>query len=215
MDHSEIIKAIEHYKAIAILRWDCITPVERAAAAIISGGLPLLEISFTTPQACTAIEHLRKKHPRAIIGAGTVNTIEEVKQAQQAGAQFMFSPIFNESMVRYCTEQKIVCIPGVFTPTEVYQATRAGADFVKLFPANIGGPGYVKTLMAPLPQSRIIAVGGVNAENLQPYLDAGALAVGVAGSLFSKEDLAEERVDKIRRQTEDFMLLLNQSCQTS
>jgi len=209
MRKEEIIKGIEKHKIIAIIRSDSEKNVAETAGAIIRGGVPVVEIALNTPGAPGVIEKIRREYPQALIGAGTVITPADVDAACDAGALFMFSPVFNPVMVERCRQKGVVSIPGIYTPTEAYTAMQAGADFIKLFPANLGGPGYVKTLLAPLPECRIIAVGGVNAENMASYLQAGALAVGSSSMLFSKEELKEGRFDRIEENVKTLLSVIN------
>lgn len=197
MNKETVTQAIEEHKIIAIIRSDSEKHVAETAGAIIRGGLPLVEIALNTPGALNVIRKLRSDYPQAVIGAGTVKTPQDVDAAVDAGALFMFSPVFNPAMVERCIEKKVCAIPGVFTPTEAFSAVQAGADFIKLFPANLAGPDYVRTLLAPQPECKIIAVGGVNRENMKDYLKAGALAVGSSSMLFSKEELKEGLFDRI------------------
>ncbi|MBN2735946.1 MAG: bifunctional 4-hydroxy-2-oxoglutarate aldolase/2-dehydro-3-deoxy-phosphogluconate aldolase [Spirochaetales bacterium] len=209
MKDREIIQFIEKTKAIAILRSSSADHVKETAQAIIRGGLPLVEVSITTPGALDVIYALRLENPDAVIGAGTVNTVEDVRCVLEAGAMFVFSPVYNPEMINYCVQHNIVCIPGVFTPSEVFAATQQGAHFVKLFPASIGGPDYVKAIMAPLPKSRIIAVGGVTLDNLHAFYSAGALAVGIASCLFSKDDILAGNFTRISDNTKKFVAIVN------
>ena len=139
-------------------------------------------------------------------GAGTVTTVEMVRQAREAGAQFIISPDTNLDVIKATVELDMVSVPGALTPSEMMQAHWAGADFIKVFPANQMGPGYFKTVAAPLSQVRMLAVGGINEKNLEDYLKAGVLGAGVGGNLANKEWVhAGEfwRITEVARQLTD------------
>ena len=133
-----------------------------------------------------------------LVGAGTVTSVELVERAWEAGAQFIVSPDVNEAVIRRTKELGMLSFPGAFTATEVLTAHRAGADFVKLFPAGGMGSSYVKAILAPLNHVRLVAVGGVSEKNACEFIRAGCVAVGVGGNLVNKEWIAAGEFDKIR-----------------
>jgi len=141
-------------------------------------------------------------------GTGTVTTVEMVNLAKEAGAQFIVSPDTNEEVIRATVAADMVSIPGALTPTEIASAHNYGADFIKVFPANVFGPSYIKTVSAPLSQVRMLAVGGVDASNIKDYIAAGAVGTGVAGCLFKKEWVKAGEWDKITEASKKFVSLL-------
>jgi len=160
-------------------------------------GLTTLEITMNSPAAPTMIASLRKNFPKLNIGAGTVRNLEELKTALDAGASYIVTPVLDEAVIHHCRKEKVSIFPGAFSPTEVYRAWQAGADMVKVFPAGRLGPTYLKDLLAPLDEVRIIAVGGVSLENMADFFNAGAQGVGLGSSLFPKNLTEEENWDDL------------------
>jgi len=172
-----------------------IVPVIRAASAelalaasnaVAEGGIPIVEVTLTVPGAVEVIRELRRSAPQLLIGAGTVLNPEAAQQCLDAGAQFLVSPGFKRATVELAGEHDILMMAGSLTPTEVIEAWEAGSDFVKIFPCgNVGGPSYIKSLKAALPQIPMIPTGGVNLATARAFLDAGASALGIGGELVS------------------------------
>lgn len=170
---------------------------------IQEAGLDLIEITMRTPKALEAIKILKREMPQLLLGAGTIFSLSAVKEALSAGARFIVSPHLNERIVTYCVSRDIVCIPGVFTPSEVQKAIEAATSkkrtknikdlplVVKIFPASTGGPNHIKALKAVFPGIRFLPLGGVTAENLSEYIRAGAWAVG--GTWICRKELIESR----------------------
>ncbi|MSP13237.1 MAG: bifunctional 4-hydroxy-2-oxoglutarate aldolase/2-dehydro-3-deoxy-phosphogluconate aldolase [Chloroflexi bacterium] len=171
-------------KLIAIVRLNSADQLLQVAEAIAAGGIDIIEFTLTTPG---ALEVLQKASAyfgdRVVLGAGTVLDSETGLLAIQAGARFIVSPILNLDLVRLCRRYSVPALPGAYTPTEIMQAWEAGADLVKVFPAETLGPAYIKAVKAPLPQVRLVPTGGISTENARTYLDAGAVALGVGSSL--------------------------------
>jgi 2-dehydro-3-deoxyphosphogluconate aldolase/(4S)-4-hydroxy-2-oxoglutarate aldolase len=168
---------------------------------ILDAGLDLIEITMRTARAMEAIRALRKEFRELLVGAGTVFSVPVAKEALSAGARFIVSPHLDEELVTYCARQKVVCVPGVFTPSEIQRAIRAAAKgaprksikdlplVIKVFPASTGGPGHITAMKAVFPDVRFLPLGGVNAGNLAEYIKAGSWAVG--GTWICKKDLIE------------------------
>lgn len=192
LDREQVIRIIEEEKAIAILRGGQGKDALDLAEALLAGGIKLMELTFDQKD-----EDARKKTvidiamlnealgDKMLFGAGTVTSKEMVRLAYSAGARFIISPDTNPDVIQLTRELGLVSIPGAFTATEVMTAYRAGADFVKLFPADLGGPAYIKALKAPLSQVKLLAVGGVKVENVTDYLKAGAVGAGLGSCLFT------------------------------
>jgi 2-dehydro-3-deoxyphosphogluconate aldolase / (4S)-4-hydroxy-2-oxoglutarate aldolase len=160
--------------------------------ALIAGGVEAIEITMTTPNALGAIREAREKiGERAVIGVGTVLEGETCRAAMAAGAEFVVTPICRTELVGIAHGGGCPIMLGAYTPTEAQRAHEAGADFIKIFPADTLGPGYMKALRAPLPHLRIVPTGGVDAQNLGEFLKAGCAAVGVGSSLVSTKILQE------------------------
>ena len=212
MTREEVIKQIKENKLIIIVRGvygeDCV----KLAEALYKGGIRLMEITFDqsrpednrlTAEAITAVKE--KTAGKMLVGAGTVTSLELLKIAKDAGAQFIISPDSNEEVIRKTVDYGLVSIPGAFTPTEIAAAYRWGADFVKLFPAANLGPAYLKAVRAPLNQVPIMAVGGVSEKDIKDFLDAGACGAGVGGNLVNKEWIKNGEFDKITALAKEFI----------
>jgi 2-dehydro-3-deoxyphosphogluconate aldolase / (4S)-4-hydroxy-2-oxoglutarate aldolase len=155
-----------------------------AAEAVSKGGIPIVELTMTVPKATELIAHLVTKHPDMVVGAGTVLDVETARACLDAGAQFLTSPGLDLDIVEFAVKHGVVVMPGVLTPSEVMAATKAGADFVKIFPcAQLGGVAYLRALRPPFPRVSFIASGGVNQQTVGEYIHAGAAAVGIGADL--------------------------------
>jgi 2-dehydro-3-deoxyphosphogluconate aldolase/(4S)-4-hydroxy-2-oxoglutarate aldolase len=168
-------------------------PVE-IAAALARGGLTILEYTMSGAGALTCVAQVRAGlGDRVWVGAGTVLDAADAEAACDAGAQFIVTPAVVADVIDVCNRRGVPVVCGALTPTEVLMAVRAGADLVKLFPARLGGPGYLRDLLGPFPQLQLVATGGVGPENARAFLEAGAVAVAVGGSLVSERTVNEER----------------------
>ncbi len=200
---------------IVVIRRQDPDKVEQIAAALIEGGVSALEITVDSPRAFELIESIKYTfHDRVVVGAGTVITKQEAEAALDAGAEFVFSPHFDEEVVKTTRSRGKISIPGVLTPTEIVRAHQCGADMVKVFPASVVGAHYVKELQAPLGHIKMIPTGGINSDNVAEYIRNGAAAVGIGSSLMKREviqsgqferltDYARNLVTKIRHAREE------------
>jgi 2-dehydro-3-deoxyphosphogluconate aldolase/(4S)-4-hydroxy-2-oxoglutarate aldolase len=189
---------IERTGLIAIVRLDRSAELVQAAKAIAAGGVSVIEFTLTTPGALRTIEAAVKElGSEVLIGAGTVLDAETARAAILAGAEFVVAPTLNTDVIEMCHRYDKVVIPGAYTPTEILSAWEHGADFVKLFPAEVGGPAYLKAVRAPLPQVKLIPVGGVTLETAGPFIRAGAAALGVGSNLVDKKAVAEGRFTQL------------------
>lgn len=169
--------------------------------AAVDGGFRTAEFTLTTPGALELISRFAER-PELLVGAGTVLTVPQAREAVSAGAKFLVSPILDAEIVAEARRLDVPMIPGTFTPTEMETAHRLGADFCKLFPAAPGGPDYVRAILAPLPHLHIFPTAGVTVENFTDFLDAGCVGVGFVAALFAPEDLARRDFAAIRRRAE-------------
>jgi len=185
MHKSEVIKQIREIGVIPVVRATTAEEAMRAIDAILEGGISVLEITMTVPNAFSLIEQVTARFGSdVLVGAGTVLSAETAKSCIASGAQFIVSPALNFETITYCREQGVAVMPGALTPTEVVQAWNAGADFVKVFPAGaVGGPNYLKSLKAPLPQIELVPTGGVSLKTAAEFIKAGAAALGVGADL--------------------------------
>jgi 2-dehydro-3-deoxyphosphogluconate aldolase/(4S)-4-hydroxy-2-oxoglutarate aldolase len=200
MDKVEILNTIRETGIIAIMRARSSEQLVAAADAIKLGGVRAIEVTMTTPGALGVIAEAKERYCSDVIfGAGTVLDPETGRAAILAGADFVVSPTLNLELVELCNRYSIPVVPGCYSPTEVLAGWEAGADFIKLFPASLGGPGLVKAILAPLPQVRIIPVGGVNLDTAADFVRSGAAALGVGSSLVSQELLDEGAMEELTR----------------
>ena len=159
-----------------------ILPVYQAA------GLTTIEITMNTPFAAEIIRSATEQYKGKLnVGAGTVCSVEDLKLALEAGAQFIVTPILNPEVVKLCVQSKIPVFPGAYTPTEIYQAWELGADMVKVYPATALGPDYIRDVKAPLNKIKLMPTGGISLNNLEAFMKAGADGLGIGGQLFDKQ----------------------------
>ncbi|WP_163580358.1 bifunctional 4-hydroxy-2-oxoglutarate aldolase/2-dehydro-3-deoxy-phosphogluconate aldolase [Gracilibacillus saliphilus] len=191
-----VLQSIYQHKLVAIIRGVPPKHILDVAHALHQGGIRTLEITDDTPNVLDAIEQVSKEFEQElIIGAGTVLDPETARAAMMAGSQFIFSPTVDIDTIKLTKRYGIVSIPGAMTPTEILTAYENGADLIKVFPATVLGPTYIKDIKGPLPHIPLMPTGGVNLDNISAYFQAGAVAAGLGSSLvkkqqtYSKEDL--------------------------
>ena len=200
MDKVEILNIIRDTGVIAIMRAQSSDQLIAAADAIKRGGVRAIEVTMTTPGALGVIAEAKERYGSDVIfGAGTVLDPETGRSAILAGADFVVAPTLHLKLVQLCNRYSIPVAPGCYSPTEVLVGWEAGADFIKLFPASVGGPALVKAILAPLPQVRIIPVGGVNLDTAADFVRNGATALGVGSSLVNQELLDEGDMEELTR----------------
>ena len=198
---------------VAIVRTNSSDQAARIAEACAHGGAGAIEITFTVPGAAAVIEHLAKEYSsgQILIGAGTVLDPETARIAILAGAQYIVSPSVSTETARLCNRYQIPYMPGARTMREIVDAMECGADIVKLFPGETLGPAFVKAVKGPLPQASLMPTGGVSVENVAEWIKAGAVAVGVGGSLTAGAqsgnfqlitDTAKQFIERIRQARE-------------
>lgn len=184
---------------VAIIRASSGEQLVDVAEALYEGGVDVLEVTFTVPKALEIISAVDARlGTKILLGAGSVLDPETARSAMLAGAEFIVSPVVNLDVIQLCNRYGKVVMPGAFTPTEVLTAWQAGADIVKVFPADIGGPAYLKALRAPMPQVQLLPTGGVNLDTLADFLKAGACAVGLGSSLVEKTAVENGDMERIR-----------------
>jgi len=180
----DIFQGILDRRMVAIVRAGTPDAALQMAEACIAGGITALEVAFTTPDTVGVIKTLRQRHGADVmLGAGTVLDPETARHAILAGAQFIISPSVNVETIKIAQRYQVLSMPGAMTPTEIGLALDAGADIIKVFPAEVFGPSYIKALKAPLPQAPLMPTGGVTVENLADWFASGATAVGIGSSL--------------------------------
>lgn len=190
---------------VAIMRAKSSDQLLAAAEAILAGGIKVIEVTMTTPNALEVIQKATTQFSGEVLfGAGSILDPETARAAILAGAQFIVCPTLNTKTIKICRRYSIPVIPGAYTPTEILTAWEAGADSVKVFPASTGGPSYIKTVKAPLPHVSLTAVGGVNLENTAEFFRAGVDIVGIGGELVNQKLLDEGDLKEITKRAEKF-----------
>ena len=184
MSRTQTTARIEREGIVAVIRLESADVLAGVVDALTGGGVRVIEVTMTVPGAIAAIGRLASSvADDVLIGAGTVLDPETARQAIDAGARFVVSPVFRPATIAACHALDVPAIPGCYTPTEILNAWEAGADIVKVFPANGLGPSFLKDVRAPLPQVKLMPTGGVSIDNVGDWLRAGAVAVGVGGAL--------------------------------
>jgi 2-dehydro-3-deoxyphosphogluconate aldolase/(4S)-4-hydroxy-2-oxoglutarate aldolase len=199
MTIEDVIRRIGEVGIVPVVRAATVEDATRAVEAICAGGIPIIEITMTVPNAVSVIGHVVREHgSAALIGAGTVVTGEQADQCIRAGAEFLVSPGLSTHVLAVAQACAKLAIPGALTPTELMHAQEHGAKLIKIFPCgNVGGPKYLQSLRAPFPHASLIPTGGVNAANAADYIAAGAFALGVGGDLIDAVALRAGNTAKI------------------
>ncbi|CAN5903602.1 bifunctional 4-hydroxy-2-oxoglutarate aldolase/2-dehydro-3-deoxy-phosphogluconate aldolase [soil metagenome] len=199
MSRETTLRRILDAGVIAVVRSESGEQLAKVVSALAEGGVTAAEITFTVPDAVEVIRQVRKEVGDAVVlGAGTVLDPETARIALLAGAEYLVSPTVNTEVIRLCRRYDKVVLPGAFTPTEVLTAWEAGADIGRFFPADVGGPAYLKALHGPLPQVRLMPTGGVDLDTAEAFLKAGACCLGVGSSLVEPKAIAAGDFDRIR-----------------
>jgi 2-dehydro-3-deoxyphosphogluconate aldolase/(4S)-4-hydroxy-2-oxoglutarate aldolase len=207
---AEIISRLVKPGIIAVVRAQKAEQVPPLCEALLAGGVLAIEITMTTPNALAAIRDARARFgERALIGVGTVLDGKTCQAAIDAGAEFVVTPICRIQLVKLAQAADRPIMLGAYTPTEAQLAHEAGADFVKIFPADTLGPGFIKSLRAPLPHLKIVPTGGVDVGNVADFLKAGCAALGVGSSLVSTKILADADWPELTRRAKEFVKAAN------
>ncbi len=195
----EVIRRIGEIGIVPVVRASSVDEANRAVEAICAGGIPVVEITMTVPNAISVIRELvQRRGNDVLIGAGTVTNADQAESCLRAGAQFLVSPGFAVSVLSVARANAKLAIPGALTPTELMNAQDHGARLVKIFPCgNVGGAKYLKSPKAPFPHASLIPTGGVNASNAAEFIAAGAFALGVGADLVDAAALREGNLEKI------------------
>src|SRR5438477_2621550 len=184
---------------VAVVRSPDSQQLVEVCRALADGGVTTCEITMTVPDALDVVRRVRSAlGDRVLLGAGTILDPETARAAMLAGAEYIVSPTLNLEVIRLCRRYDKLVMPGAFTPTEILTAWEAGADIVKVFPADIVGPAFFKALRGPLPQVRVMPTGGVDLKTGTAFLQAGACCLGVGGQLVEPQAVAQRNFDRIR-----------------
>lgn len=195
------LSRLRQHRAIAVIRSEDWCVGREMAMAVAAAGMPLIEITWNSDRPADLVSDLRDRLPDCVIGAGTLLNLAQVQEALAAGAQYLFTPHVAPALIQLAVEENVPMVAGALSPTEIVQAWQAGAASVKVFPAQaVGGAEYIRCLQGPLGDIPLVATGGVTVENAQEFLQAGAIAVGLAGSLFPKAAIRDRDWDSITHQ---------------
>ncbi|QDV34848.1 bifunctional 4-hydroxy-2-oxoglutarate aldolase/2-dehydro-3-deoxy-phosphogluconate aldolase [Tautonia plasticadhaerens] len=211
MSRDETLKRVLDCGIVAVVRSESGEQLAEVVSALADGGVTAAEITFTVPDAPEVIRAVRKAlGDRIVLGAGTVLDPETARAALLAGAEFLVSPTVNTEVIKLCRRYDKAIMPGAFTPTEVLTAWEAGADVVKIFPAEVGGPPYLKALRGPLPQVRVMPTGGVDLTTAESFLRAGACCLGVGSSLVEPAAVRSGDFARIRALAEQYVAIVRE-----
>jgi 2-dehydro-3-deoxyphosphogluconate aldolase / (4S)-4-hydroxy-2-oxoglutarate aldolase len=207
MSIDDVIRRIGEIGIVPVVRAATVEDATRAVEAICAGGIPIVEITMTVPNAISVIRHVLREHgSAALIGAGTVTTAEQAEQCIRAGAEFLVSPGLSVPVLSVAQASAKLAIPGALTPTELMHAQANGAKLIKIFPCgNVGGAKYLQSLRGPFPNATLIPTGGVSVANAAEYIAAGAFALGVGGDLVSAAALREGNLAKITQAAQELV----------
>lgn len=199
------LDTLKSTRVLAVLRAPSPQSAIRAADALVAGGVTGLEITYSTPDAPAVIRALDEKYgDRIYLGAGTVTTARQADEAADAGARFLVSPGTREALTAAMKATGLTVMTGALSPSEVMAALEYGSDVVKVFPASLGGPAYLRALRGPFPDVALMPTGGVSPENIGEWFAAGAIAVGAGSELVASAALAAEDWAEITRRAELF-----------
>jgi 2-dehydro-3-deoxyphosphogluconate aldolase / (4S)-4-hydroxy-2-oxoglutarate aldolase len=197
---------------VAVVRSPDSRQLVEVCRALADGGVTVVEITMTVPDALDVVRQVRAElGDRVLLGAGTVLDSETARAAILAGAEYLVAPVVNLDVIRLCHRYDKLVMPGAFTPTEVLTAWEAGADIVKVFPADVVGPAYFKALRGPLPQVRLMPTGGVDLSTAADFLKAGACCLGVGSQLVEPKAVADCDFDRIRGLAREYVAIVQQA----
>ena len=201
MTIDDVIRRIGEIGIVPVVRAAAVDEATRAVEAICAGGIPIVEITMTVPDAITVIRQVARQYGKdVLLGAGTVTTAHQAEQCIAAGAEFIVSPGLSFPVLSAAQACGKLAIPGALTPTELMNAQQNGAKLIKIFPCgNVGGPKYLKSLRGPFPDASLIPTGGVNVSNAAEFIAAGAFALGVGAELVNAAALREGNLAKIEQ----------------
>jgi len=215
--HFEILNYLLSEKIIAIVRLDSGEKLVKVAEALKGGGISVIEFTCSTPGALDMLKEASARFGQdVLLGAGTVLDPETARATILAGAEFIVTPTINLETIAMCKRYGKPVVAGAMTPTEMMTVWEAGAELIKVFPAsNIGGPDYIKAVLAPLPQLRLVPTGGVSADNAAQYLKMGAAAVAVGGNLVNKKAVANDEWDAISAEAQRLVAAIRSTPSTA
>ncbi len=207
MNKAHVINQIRETGIVPVIRAASEDEARKLIEAILAGGISIFEVTMTVPNAVSLIKSLVADFgDKAIIGAGTVLDVAAAQNCLAAGAKFIVSPALNSKVIEICRQANAAIFPGALTPTEIVAAWQAGADAVKIFPANaVGGANYLKAIKAPLPQIELMPTGGVTLATIGDFIRAGAIAVGVGSDLADIQAIRAGETEKVTQTSRAFV----------
>ena len=209
LSKADVLNTMRSVGLVPVLRAESEDQALALAEAIAAGGVNVLEVTMTVPGAVRVMARLAKERPDILVGAGTVLDPETARICMLEGAQFIVSPALNVKTVELCNRYSIAVLPGALTPTEVVTAWQAGADVIKVFPANaMGGAKYLKSLKAPLPQIELVPTGGISHASAREFLEAGALALGVGADLVDTKAIVAGQPERITESARKYLAIV-------
>jgi 2-dehydro-3-deoxyphosphogluconate aldolase/(4S)-4-hydroxy-2-oxoglutarate aldolase len=210
MNREAVRRRIVDIGIVPVVRAESSAHAMAAAEAVLAGGIAIVEITMTCPDAIEVISELvRSMGSDLLVGAGTVIEVEAAQRCLDAGAEFLVSPGLDVEVVKLANRNAKLMMAGALTPTEVIAAWKSGADFVKVFPCgNVGGPKYIKALKGPLPQVPLVPTGGVNLQTAAEFIKAGAAALGIGGELVSASALAAGNLGEITKAAKQYVAII-------
>jgi 2-dehydro-3-deoxyphosphogluconate aldolase/(4S)-4-hydroxy-2-oxoglutarate aldolase len=208
----EVLAALRSSGIVAVIRTENPKDLVAVSKALGKGGVRFVEVTMTTQGAIGIIGEMvtQLKNSNIFVGAGTVLDAATARAVIDAGVHFVVGPGYDPEVVKLCNERGVLVIQGALTPNEIIIAWKGGTDVVKLFPANLGGPDYIKAVKEPLPQVEILPTKGVDLETLEAYLRAGSIAVGVGGALVSQAMMTGRDYPSITKNAERFSRIVRE-----
>ncbi len=208
MVNDQFMKILEEEKIIGILRDFSPDKTKKLIEIYRELGIKFIEVTYNSPEALKIVKEYSKKTD-IYIGVGTVKNKEELEKALDSGAQFIVSPNYSSEVVKSTIQRGVPIISGAYTPSEIYNAWQDGTNAVKLFPASIPGPDYLKSIRGPIPEVKIVPTGGIDEKNIIDFLEAGAFAFGIGGGLIDKESVKNENWEKLKEKVKKLMRKLS------
>jgi 2-dehydro-3-deoxyphosphogluconate aldolase/(4S)-4-hydroxy-2-oxoglutarate aldolase len=200
---------------VAVVRSQDSQQLVEVVRALADGGITVTEITMTVPGALDVLRQVRQTlGDKVLLGAGTILDPETARAALLAGAEYIVAPTVNLDVIKLCQRYDKLVMPGAFTPTEILTAWEAGADIVKVFPADVVGPAYFKALRGPLPQVRLMPTGGVDLKTAADFLKAGACCLGIGGQLVEPQAVAQRNFERIRDLARQYVAIVKQARST-
>src|SRR6516162_7242950 len=212
MSKEDQLRRILDCGIVAVVRSQDSGQLVEVVRALADGGVSVAEITMSVPGALDVVKQVRAAlGDRVLLGAGTILDPETARAALLAGAEFIVAPTLNLEVIRACQRYSKLVMPGAFTPTEILTAWEAGADVVKVFPADVLGPAFFKAMRGPLPQVRLMPTGGVDLPTAADFLRAGACCLGVGGQLVEPKAVAEGNFDRIRELAGQYVAVVQET----